>query len=80
MDFTAGEKAALFQTIEEMGVPIYEADYEKYLQINRGMGAIWNGRAGQQNRALRSTRQAVSKEHTIGILRAIIASVTMGKR
>jgi len=40
MDFTAGEKAALFQTIEEMGVPIYEADYEKYLQINRGMGAI----------------------------------------
>jgi len=38
MDFTAGEKAALFQTMEEMGVAISEADYEKYLQINR---AAW---------------------------------------
>ena len=38
MDFTAGEKAALFQTMEEMGVAISEADYEKYLEINR---AAW---------------------------------------
>ena len=27
MDFTAGEKTALFQTMEEMGSPITEADY-----------------------------------------------------
>lgn len=38
MDFTAGEKTALFQTMEEMGVPIDEADYRKYLEINR---AAW---------------------------------------
>ncbi len=38
MDFTAGEKTALFQTMEEMGVPIDEADYLKYLEINR---AAW---------------------------------------
>ena len=38
MDFTAGEKTALFQTMEEMGVPIDEADYLKYLKINR---AAW---------------------------------------
>jgi len=38
MDFTAGEKAALFQTMEEMGVAISEADYQKYLEVNR---AAW---------------------------------------
>lgn len=38
MDFTAGEKTALFQTMEEMGVPIDETDYLKYLDINR---AAW---------------------------------------
>ncbi|HWQ97731.1 MAG TPA: YjjG family noncanonical pyrimidine nucleotidase [Clostridia bacterium] len=38
MDFTAGEKTALFQTMEEMGVPISEADYQKYLEVNR---AAW---------------------------------------
>lgn len=38
MDFTAGEKTALFQSMEEMGVPITEADYQRYLEINR---AAW---------------------------------------
>jgi len=38
MDFTAGEKTALFQSMEEMGVPITEADYHRYLEINR---AAW---------------------------------------
>lgn len=38
MDFTAGEKTALFQSMEEMGVPITEADYQQYLEINR---AAW---------------------------------------
>ena len=38
MDFTAGEKTALFQTMEEMGSPITEADYLKYLEVNR---AAW---------------------------------------
>ena len=38
MDFTAGEKTALFQTMEEMGVAIDETDYLKYLEINR---AAW---------------------------------------
>ena len=38
MDFTAGEKTALFQTMEEMGVPITEEDYQKYLEVNR---AAW---------------------------------------
>ena len=31
MDFTAGEKTALFQTMDELGVSIFEADYVKYL-------------------------------------------------
>lgn len=38
MDFTAGEKTALFQTMEEMGISISECDYEAYLQINQ---AAW---------------------------------------
>lgn len=38
MDFTAGEKVALFQTMEELGIPINEADYQKYLEIN---AAAW---------------------------------------
>ena len=38
MDFTAGEKTALFQTMEELGIPLAEADYERYLEINR---AAW---------------------------------------
>ena len=38
MDFTAGEKAALFQTMDEMGISITEADYQKYLEINK---AAW---------------------------------------
>ena len=39
MDFTAGEKAALFQTMDEMGISISEADYRMYLTINR---AAWS--------------------------------------
>jgi YjjG family noncanonical pyrimidine nucleotidase len=38
MDFTAGEKAALFQTMDELGVAISEGDYYKYLEINQ---AAW---------------------------------------
>lgn len=38
MDFTAGEKTALFQTMEELSVPIGEADYLQYLAINK---AAW---------------------------------------
>ena len=34
MDFSAGEKAALFQTMEELGTPISGADHLKYTQIN----------------------------------------------
>ena len=36
MDFSAGEKAALFQTMQERGTPITDAEYRKYLQINAG--------------------------------------------
>ena len=35
MDFSAGEKTALFQTMEELGISISEADYHKYLEVNR---------------------------------------------
>ena len=38
MDFTLGEKTALFQTMEELGIPISEADYHAYLAVNR---AAW---------------------------------------
>ena len=38
MDFTAGEKTALFQTMNELGIAISEADYQKYLEINK---AAW---------------------------------------
>lgn len=38
MDFTAGEKTALFQTMDELGVSIFEVDYVKYLEINK---AAW---------------------------------------
>lgn len=38
MDFNLGEKTALFQTMEELGVPFAEADYHRYLEINR---AAW---------------------------------------
>jgi len=38
MEFTAGEKTALFQTMDELGVAISEADYHKYLEINQ---AAW---------------------------------------
>lgn len=38
MDFTAGEKTALFQTMEELSVPISEADYLQYLVLNK---AAW---------------------------------------
>ena len=37
MDFSAGEKAALYQTMEERGVPISDADHRKYLEINAGV-------------------------------------------
>ena len=39
MDFTAGEKTALFQTMDELGIAISEADYQKYLEINK---AAWS--------------------------------------
>ena len=35
MDFSAGEKTALFQTMDEFGISISEADYHKYLEVNR---------------------------------------------
>lgn len=35
MDFSAGEKTALFQTMEELGISIDAADHQKYLEINR---------------------------------------------
>ena len=38
MDFTAGEKTALFQTMDELGIAISEADYQKYIEINK---AAW---------------------------------------
>ncbi len=38
MDFTAGERAALFQTMEQLGAPIREEDYHRYLEINK---AAW---------------------------------------
>lgn len=37
MDFSAGEKAALFQTMEERGAPITDDDHKKYLEINVGV-------------------------------------------
>jgi len=37
MDFSAGEKAALFQTMEELGTPIGDDDHKKYLEINAGV-------------------------------------------
>jgi YjjG family noncanonical pyrimidine nucleotidase len=39
MDFTAGEKTALFQTMEELSVPIGEKEYQQYLAINK---AAWD--------------------------------------
>lgn len=39
MDFTAGEKTALFQTMEELSIPLSEADYQRYLAINK---AAWS--------------------------------------
>jgi len=60
MDFTAGEKTALFQSMEEMGVPITEADYQRYLEINR---AAW---ARFETGELDS--KAVHKEHTIELI------------
>lgn len=39
MDFTAGEKTALFQTMDELGIAISESDYHKYLEINK---AAWS--------------------------------------
>ena len=38
MDFNAGEKTALFQTMDEMGIPISESDFQAYLRINQ---AAW---------------------------------------
>ena len=35
MDFNAGEKIALFQTMEEFGAPIQDEDYRAYLTINQ---------------------------------------------
>lgn len=37
MDFNAGERAALFQTMEEAGVLLSEADFRRYREINRVM-------------------------------------------
>lgn len=39
MDFTAGEKTALFQAMLEAGHPISEDDYRAYLAINQ---ALWS--------------------------------------
>lgn len=39
MDFTAGERAALFQTMEAQNRPIAEPDYLKYRQINQD---VWS--------------------------------------
>ena len=36
MDFSAGEKTALLQTMAELGTPLFEADFQKYLEINAG--------------------------------------------
>ena len=41
MDFTTGEKTALFQTMEELRVSISEADYQIYLEINRAAWACF---------------------------------------
>ena len=38
MDFTAGEKTALFQTMDELGITLLESDYQAYLRINQ---AAW---------------------------------------
>lgn len=38
MDFSAGEKVALFQTMEALGRPLLDADYRSYLSINE---RIW---------------------------------------
>ncbi|MCE5189419.1 MAG: YjjG family noncanonical pyrimidine nucleotidase [Eubacteriales bacterium] len=37
MDFSAGEKVALFQTMEELDTPISDAEYRDYLAINAGV-------------------------------------------
>lgn len=38
MDFTAGEEAALFQTMQERNIPFSAEDHRKYLEINK---AVW---------------------------------------
>ena len=37
MDFSAGEKAALYQTMAELGSPISDAEHRAYLAINAGV-------------------------------------------
>ena len=39
LDFSAGERAALFQTMQEMNLPIQEPDYRMYLSINQ---SVWS--------------------------------------
>lgn len=36
MDFSAGEKAALYQTFEELGSPLSDEEHQAYLAINAG--------------------------------------------
>ena len=38
LDFSAGERAALFQTMEQIGLPISEPDYQTYVEINQ---SVW---------------------------------------
>ena len=39
MDFTEGEKTALFLTMEEFGISLAQTDYQKYLAVNK---AAWS--------------------------------------
>jgi 2-haloacid dehalogenase len=39
MDFSAGEKAALYQTFEELGSPLSDEEHQAYLAINAGVWA-----------------------------------------
>ena len=41
MDFSAGEKAALYQTMAELGSPLSDAEYRAYLEINAGVWALF---------------------------------------
>lgn len=62
MDFSAGEKIALFQTMEELNRPISDADHREYLAINRQAWAAFE--AGElDSKAVQRVRFERFAEH-----------------